>query len=172
MRYPVEVITRSTFNVIADSTVSDHQSVRCDAGVPAFDCFPELPRRMAAVADSVRSGIDAWRSVQQIGDAERLAGAAQLVVQQGLDLRRAVPGLVSPPDDLPELRDELGVALAHRLGQVARAEADDGALTRRAPGCLGLVQALFETRSRCLCGLALGARRLPGGHVVVAPSRA
>ena len=79
-------------------------------------------------------GLGAWRSVQQIRDAERLEGAAQLVVEQGEDLRRAVAGLVSPPDVLPELRDELGVGLAHRRGQVALAEFDDGALTRRAPG--------------------------------------
>ena len=43
VRNPVQVVTRSTLNVIADSTVSDHQSGRDDAGDSAFDCFAELP---------------------------------------------------------------------------------------------------------------------------------
>ena len=33
MRNPVKVVTRSTGNVVTDSTVSDHLSERSDAGV-------------------------------------------------------------------------------------------------------------------------------------------
>lgn len=76
------------------------------------------------------SGTAARCSVQQISDTECFEGVAQLVVEHGVDFHRAVAGLVGPPGELPELRDDLGVALAHRRGQVALAEADDGALGR------------------------------------------
>ncbi len=55
------------------------------------------------------------RSVQRVGDAERLDRLAHFVAQTGVDLHRAVALFGVPSGQFPELHGELGAGLAHRL---------------------------------------------------------
>ena len=89
--------------------------------MPAAGCG--LGANATAGASAWRNGppwVGCGRSVQQVVEAELLERLAQLVAQSGVDLHRAVAGLVVPPG-------ELGVGVAHRWGYVAFAKSDDGA---------------------------------------------
>ena len=106
-RNPVEVITRSTFNVIADYTVSGHHSGRGGAGVSAFDCFAELP---SVVPGLPRSG---W------GDAPVFARSGKAMTRHGLAHR---PGrhAATARNRMPPMASERIVPHLPRHGCAAR----------------------------------------------------